>query len=146
MNHSLYLLIAGCLSCLAALLHIGVIVGGPEWYRFFGAGEQMARLAESGSLYPSIVTSIIAAMLFVWGLYAFSAAGVIVAFPLIKLALPIITAIYLIRGLAGLTLPFLLNHPAIAQNSHTFWIISSLICLVFGGFYLVATLAWWGKT
>ena len=28
---------------IAALLHVACIVGGPAWYRFFGAGERMAR-------------------------------------------------------------------------------------------------------
>jgi hypothetical protein len=39
------------LSAAAALLHIAVIVGGAEWYRFFGAGEGMARLAERGGYF-----------------------------------------------------------------------------------------------
>jgi hypothetical protein len=32
----------GILSAIAALLHAAVIAGGPDWYRFFGAGEEMA--------------------------------------------------------------------------------------------------------
>ena len=43
-----WLITGGVLSALAALLHIGVIAGGPDWYRFFGAGEGMAILAETG--------------------------------------------------------------------------------------------------
>lgn len=34
-----YLMIGGILSMLAALLHVAVIFGGPDWYRFFRAGE-----------------------------------------------------------------------------------------------------------
>ena len=34
-----WLVAGGILSALAALLHLAVIVGGPVWYRFFGAGE-----------------------------------------------------------------------------------------------------------
>lgn len=34
-----WLIAGGLLSAAAALLHIAVIVGGPDWYRFFGAGE-----------------------------------------------------------------------------------------------------------
>jgi len=42
--------IAGCLSLLASLAHLAIIVGGPSWYRFFGAGEQLATMAEQGLL------------------------------------------------------------------------------------------------
>ncbi|MCT7653981.1 hypothetical protein MBH78_02710 [Oceanimonas sp. NS1] len=46
-------------SLLAALLHLAVIAGGPDWYRFFGAGEQMAKLAEQSSWYPALLTLMI---------------------------------------------------------------------------------------
>jgi len=51
------LLCAGLLTGAAALLHVAIIVGGPAWYRFFGAGERMARLAARGSAYPTLVTA-----------------------------------------------------------------------------------------
>lgn len=44
------------LSAAAALLHIAVIFGGAEWYRFVGAGEGMAQLAARGSLTPHLIT------------------------------------------------------------------------------------------
>jgi hypothetical protein len=49
------------LSLVAALLHIGVVIGGPHWYRFFGAPEQYAVAASRGSIIPALVTSGIAA-------------------------------------------------------------------------------------
>ena len=52
----LAILIAGVLSLLVAILHIAIVFAGAEWYRFFGAGEQMAKMAEQGSLIPAIVT------------------------------------------------------------------------------------------
>ncbi len=45
MTRNTPLIIGGYLSFVAALLHISCIFGGPEWYRFFGAGERMATLA-----------------------------------------------------------------------------------------------------
>jgi hypothetical protein len=42
------LIASGWMSVAASLLHIGCIIGGPDWYRFFGAGEQMAKMAERG--------------------------------------------------------------------------------------------------
>lgn len=145
MNGQTQLIIAGSLSIVASLLHLAIIVGGPDWYRFFGAGEQMASLAETGSHYPAFVTSIIAVILFVWGLYALSGAGVIITLPLMKLALCLITFIYLVRGMAGLILPFVSQHPAIVENSLKFWIVSSIICLIFGAFHLFGTINQWAK-
>lgn len=140
MKFNKLLVIAGLLSFIASLLHIACIFGGPDWYRFFGAGEHMAQLAEQGSTYPTFVTLIISAILAIWGMYALSGAGVILKLPLIKTALVLITAIYLVRGIAGLTIPFLTTSQAIHYNSIQFWIISSVVCSIYGLFYLLATL------
>lgn len=43
-----WLIAAGTLDALAALLHVACIFGGPAWYRFLGAGERMAGMAERG--------------------------------------------------------------------------------------------------
>ncbi|MEL6873892.1 MAG: hypothetical protein AAGM33_00290, partial [Pseudomonadota bacterium] len=69
------LLVGGFLSLLASLLHIGVIIGGPDWYRFFGAGEELARMAEQGSIYPGLITTGIASVLAIWAWFAFAGAG-----------------------------------------------------------------------
>lgn len=139
------LIVAAALSFVASVLHVAIIIGGPSWYRFFGAGEGMAALAEKGSIQPTLITLGIAAILFVWGLYALSGAGVIFKLPLLKVALLIIAFIYLARGVAGFVLPFISSHPSIAQNSVTFWLISSLICCVFGLFYLFGTINSWTR-
>ena len=137
------LIIAGSFSFLAAALHIGVVIGGPNWYRFFGAGESMAMMAEKGSLKPTVITLGIATILIIWGAYAWSGAGFLPSMPFIKLALSAITAIYLIRGLGGLIAPFVTNHPQIKQNSIAFWVWSSAICLVIGVFHLMGIIAIW---
>ena len=137
------LIIAGSLSFIAAILHIAIIFGGPEWYRLFGAGEAMAQSAASGSHQPALITLGIALVLTVWGLYALSGAGVIGQLPLLKAALILITSMYLLRGIAGLVLPFLSKHPAIMQNSLTFWLVSSVICCVFGAFHLLGLINKW---
>jgi len=56
------LLFAGALSGVAALLHVAIIIGGAEWYRFFGAGEELASMAKSGSWYPAVLTGAIAVL------------------------------------------------------------------------------------
>src|SRR5512143_1412281 len=97
-----FLIAGAALSALAAALHVGCIVFGAPWYRFFGAGERMAQLAVAGSWYPAVVTAAIALMLGTWSLYALSAAGVGPDLPFVRPVLCLITAIYLLRGIAVL--------------------------------------------
>lgn len=129
-----WLIAGGTLSAVAAALHVGVIVGGPAWYRFFGAGEQMAQAAARGSPMPGLVTAGIAAVLAIWSAYAFSGAGLIPRLPLIRTGLVVIAAIYLLRGL-GL-IPGLLQGDA-------FMIWSSVIVLVYGAAYALGTWRAW---
>ena len=138
MRSNPWLIAGGTLSALAALLHIAVILGGPEWYRFFGAGEGMARAAERGMTRPAIYTLVIAAILLGWSLYAFSGAGLIRRLPLLRTALVAISAIYLLR--ASAPLPILLLAP---EQTTGFLLWSSLIVLIYGIAYAVGTWRAW---
>jgi hypothetical protein len=99
-----FLLTAAVLNALVALLHIACVAGGAPWYRFLGAGEDMARMAEAGRWYPAVLTLGIAAVFCVWSLYALSGADVIRRLPLVRIALCAITAIYLLRGVGWVAL------------------------------------------
>ena len=132
------LIIGGLLSVAASLLHIAVIVGGPDWYRFFGAGEQMARMAEQGSITPTLITLGIAGVLAVWSAYAFSGAGLLPRLPLLRTGLVVISAIYLLRGLA--LIPILV---VTGGEVPPFDLWSSLIVLVYGLAYAVGTWTAW---
>jgi hypothetical protein len=133
-----FFIIAATLNFTAALLHLAVIIGGPDWYRFFGAGEKMARMAEAGLWQPTLVTIGIATVLSVWGLYALAGAGIIRPLPLMKPALTAITAVYLLRGLAPLPLLFL---TAIPMTPFVWW--SSAICLTIGLIHLAGLIPAW---
>ena len=137
---NILLVVAGALSAIAALAHIGCIYFGASWYRFFGAGEQMAIMAEQGSLRPTIITSGIVLVLSIWSLYAFSAAGLIGKLPLIRTALIIITAIYLLRGVAG----FLFISTPLGRSPE-FWFWSSAICLSLGLLHLIGLKQQWAS-
>lgn len=139
MTRNTHLVIGGWLSIAAALMHLACIIGGPEWYLFFGAGEQMAQMAANGDLYPTIATLVIATISTGWGLYAFSGAGLIIKLPLLKTCLVLITSVYLLRGIAGLIAPFLTSSQVIHHNSMTFWMVSSTICCIYGAYYLLGT-------
>ena len=122
-----YLIVGAALSATAALIHLGCIVFGGSWYRFLGAGERMARMAEHGHWYPAAVAAAIATVLLIWSLYALSGAGAIRRLPLLKIALCGITAVYIGRGLAFVPLM-----PLFPGKSLTFWVVSSGICLAIG--------------
>jgi hypothetical protein len=92
------LVASGWMSVAATLLHVACIIGGPDWYRFFGAGEEMAQMAERGLWTPAILTFIIAAILAGWAGYAFSAAGKFIRLPLARTALILISAVLLLRA------------------------------------------------
>ena len=134
------LIVASICSAIAALVHLGCIVFGGDWYRFFGAGEQMAKMAEDGQWYPTIVTLIIVSMLSVWSLYALSGTRVIFRLPFLRLGLVAISAIYLIRSIAFVTIM-----PMFPGNSLTFWLVSSGITLTIGVLYAVGTFQAWSQ-
>jgi hypothetical protein len=140
-THPNYFLVsAASLSAIAALLHLACIYFGGPWYRAMGAGEQMARLAESGSSYPAIVTLFIACVLLVWSLYALSGAGAIGRLPLLRSVLSAVTAVYLIRGFAFAPLM-----SVIPGRSLNFWLWSSAICAIFGIVHAVGLWQSWDR-
>jgi hypothetical protein len=133
-----FLIAGGAMSAVAAALHLGCILFGASWYRFLGAGEKMARLAEAGSSYPARVTLVITAMLLVWSAYALSGAGVIPRLPLLRTILCAIAAVYLFRGFVFYPLM-----PLFPGNSTTFWLVSGAICAAIGVVHAIGiTQAW----
>lgn len=138
-----WLLLGALLSVLAALLHLAIIVKGGPWYRFFGAGEKMARMAESGHWYPAVLTAGIAVVLGIWSAYAMAGAGWMVdpaRLPLLKFGLSAITAVYLLRGLA--VVPLWWWAPTQATP---FWWWSSAICLAYGLVHLLGVSQVWER-
>ena len=135
-----WLIVGGVLSALAALLHLAIIAGRPDWYRFFGAGEGMARAAARGELRPTLFAIGIAAILLVWAAYALSGAGLIPRLPLLRTGLIAISAVYLLRGLAPAAL--LLFRPGL-MSPFVWW--SSAVVLVYGLVYAIGTCAAWPR-
>ena len=111
------LLIAATLDGLAAIAHLGCIVFGAPWYRFFGAGERRA----------AAVTAGIALVLAAWAAYALSAADVLPPLPLLRPALIAITVVLLLRAAGGMWLA-----ASGRMGQRAFWWWSSAICLGYG--------------
>ena len=135
-----FLIAGAALSALAAVLHLGCIVFGAPWYRFLGAGEQMAQMVLAGHWYPTVATLVITVILLVWSLYALSGAGVIRKLPLTRLALCAITGVYVLRGVAFT--PLMAYFPG---NSTTVWFWRSAVCLSFGVVHLVGLRQVWAR-
>jgi len=136
--YALYL--ASALTFVAALLHYACIAWGAPGFRFLGAGEPMAQMAERGHWYPTFISIVIGTVLVVWAAYALSAAGVIAPLPLQRPILPAIAGVFLVRGIA---FPWL--KPIFPDNSPLFWLITSGICLVIGSLYALGTYAVWER-
>jgi hypothetical protein len=145
MKNNRFLIIAGISSGLVSLLHIAIIFGGADWYRFFGAGEGMAQLAEQGSNYPPATTALIAFMLALSAIYAFSGAGIIKRLPFLKLVLVIISSVYILRGALGIPIVIFIDDPYLneLEGRLSFMIISSFISLSFGLLYLIGLIKFW---
>lgn len=132
------LFVGGCSSLIASALHIGCVFGGPDWYRFFGAGEQMAQMAARGEIKPAIITFFIASILAIWGAYGFAGSGIIKHLPFMRFCLVGISMVYLIRGF----MPFLIM-PMFPHLSNTFLWVSSTICAIIGLCYAIGTWQVW---
>lgn len=94
----LLLVAAGC-SVWVAVLHVSIAVAGPAWYRYFGAPSLAARIEAGEPLVPTLLALAVAAVFVLWACYALSGAGAIRRLPLLRTALFVIAAVYLLRGL-----------------------------------------------
>lgn len=139
MNGQNYLKLAGVLSFAIALLHIVIIFIGASAYRYFEAGEEMASLAEQGSWQPALLTSAIVLAFIVFGVYAWSGAGIMARLPWLRIVLIVISAIYLLRGSAIIIqLVWFINSKANLKD-----IVFSLVSLVTGVCYAVGVKLLW---
>jgi hypothetical protein len=144
-THNPWLVWGAATTALAALLHLLIIIGGPDWYRFFGAGEAMAQLAAQGDTYPALITAAIAAMLLIWSGYAWAGAGFLPALPLQKTVLALVSLVFFGRALLGLWLVHAPALPAFAelQQRPLFLWVTSLLCLALACCYGIGLRKYW---
>ena len=137
------LFFGGVVTAVASLLHVAIVLGGPDWYRFFGAGEAMARRATRGSLFPIAITLSIAAVLGVWAAYALSGAGSIRRLPFLRPALILIASAYLARGIFGVPVVLFIEDPYTHElrTRMTFMAVTSVICIGLGVCYAVGAVS-----
>lgn len=138
-----FLTVAGAASVILAVLHLAVIVAGPKGYRYFGAPDEFATLAESGSTAPAVLTATFAAIFAVWAVYAFGGARLIRRPPLVRLGLVVISAVYLLRGLSAVPEALLLMRDPAAFPVR--FLAFSLISLAVGLCYALGTRQAWRR-
>ncbi len=132
------LIFGGVGVLLGALLHVVALIGGPRWIAFVGAPVAVVRSAREGTWLAPVGALSIAALLTLWGLYAFSAAGWFRPLPLIRPVLALVATIFLLRGAIIL--------PALGRVDWTspvdlFVVGSSLFILLLGMAYAIGL---WG--
>lgn len=93
------LIVASACSFFVAALHVAIAIFGPDWYRYFGAPSLADRIEAGSVLLPTLLTLAVATVFAVWAFYALSGAGAVRRLPLLRVALFLIAAIYLLRGL-----------------------------------------------
>ncbi len=121
---------------LVAVYHVAVVIGGADWYRASGAGEELAAMAEAGSLYPPILGSILVLIFLSWSFYALSGAGIILRLPFLKFVLIAISTVFIIRGVYGFFVPVIVQTEYVASMGTSFWVGTSLMSLIIGLSYL----------
>lgn len=94
-----FLIIGGAIAGCAALWHLLMVIGGPNWYAFARAPQYIVDSAKEGTFVAPVGAVAIAILMFSCTAYSFSGAGLFGKIPLLKLALPIISFICLVRGL-----------------------------------------------
>lgn len=136
-----WLKLGGILSFAIALLHVVIIFVGSSAYRYFGAGEDVATAAESGSAFPAVLTLFLAAIFAIWGFYGLSGAGVIRRLPLLKIVLILIGAVYTLRGVAVFRQLFQISTSSAEVAPRE--IVFSLVSLIIGLAYLIGVVTNW---
>jgi hypothetical protein len=137
------LTVAGTASAVLAVLHLAVIAAGPAGYRYFGAPDEFATLAESGSTAPAVLTGAFALIFAVWSVYAFAGARRIPRPPLVRLGLVLIASVYVLRGLSAIPEAILLLRTPDAFPAR--FLVFSLVSLAIGVFHALGVRQGWRR-
>jgi hypothetical protein len=127
-----FLLAAGLLAA-GALLHVAVLVAGPEWIAFVGAPPEIVASARAGTWLAPVGTLAITLLLIGLALCCLSAGGLIRRLPFARAVLVPFAAIFVLRGLIIV--------PALLQGRVNWRAASDLFILGSSGAILVIGLA-----
>jgi len=129
------LISAGVIAAVAAIWHLLCILGGPSWFAFARAPQQVIESAQQGTLLAPLSTLVVAGLMFTCSAFAFSAARLIRSLPLLKSALITITILCILRALSAI--PSL-----VYANDLDLWqLVASSVWLYTGICFLAGTAA-----
>jgi len=129
------LISAGVITSTAAIWHLACIIGGPSWFIFARAPQQVIDSAQQGTLLAPLSTIVVAAAMFACTIFAFSAAGIIRKVPLVTPALMTIAVLCTLRGF--IIIPTLMS----AKGIDVWQVVASAIWLYVGICFIVGTRA-----
>jgi hypothetical protein len=125
---------AGIIASIAALWHLLCIIGGPSWFEFARAPQQIIDSSQHGTLLAPLGTIIVASLMFACTVFSFSGAGFIRKVPLLKPALITISFICTVRAL--IAIPIL-----ITPDGYDIWeIVASSVWLYVGVCFIFGTI------
>ena len=128
------LISAGAIASTSAIWHLLCILGGPSWFAFARAPQQIIDSSIQGSLLAPIGTITVASLMFACTIFAFSAVGLIRKVPLLKPALITIAMICLLRGL--IAVPTFLT----SSGLDTWQIVASTVWFYVGNCFAAGSL------
>ncbi len=121
-RYQVWVILAGVISLVGVVIHIGAIFGGVAWYVYFGAPHGIVESARQGTWLAPLGASVIAGLMALCAAYAFSAIGVIPRLPLLRTGLAVIATICLLRAIV--LWPLMISHP---ELRNTFEIVASIV-------------------
>ena len=131
---NIYLFIGGIISYFISIVHLIAILIGPQAYDFLDAPE-LANLHLDGSMFPTILTSILTITFFIFGCYGLSGAGIIKKLPAQSIILKIIATLYTLRGcFTFVFLTLYISHSPLAKLREIYF---SLFALCTGIIYFI---------
>jgi hypothetical protein len=136
-------MMGGLASGAIVILHVVVIALGEPAYRYFGAGEEIARAAARGEVWPAGLTLAIAAMFALFAACALAAARRPEGRTTLRAALVAIACIFLLRGIVVFPQGLASLGDSAALPFRFF--VSSAASLVIGCIYAWGTLASWTR-
>ncbi|MES2047803.1 MAG: hypothetical protein V4447_05345 [Pseudomonadota bacterium] len=141
MQQNKALIFAGLITVFGGLMHLAAIVGGPSWYAFIGAPDEIIAMVKLGRQYPAKVCWLIATFLFICASYAFSGAKILPRLPFLHFALSCMAAGFLLRGLSFIPIVILFPdafiHITNSRGVDALMLLTSLICVTAGLCYAI---------
>lgn len=130
--------LGGYINILIAIGHILGLFWADKMFEITGIGNEMAQAAQISPVYPYLLTVFVAIFFFIFGLYGLSADNKFRKLPLLKPAIFLIAAIYLLRGIGELI--FDLEKQQASQLLEASY---SLFAVFIGLLYLIGGLKKW---